>query len=149
MYGIRGERELTELTLDHLAGYKDSKPVRIGNDAYHQRQNDSFGYLMDLIYQYYCLMPGTLDEVEYMWEMVKCIALTVCENWRKPDKGIWEIRGEAQQFVSSKVMCWVALDRVAEQTWLWRAVGCRSCVGQGGSLHIRVERGTAKLLPML
>lgn len=59
-------------------------------------------------------MPGTLDEVEDMWEMVKCIALTVCENWRKPDKGIWEIRGEAQQFVSSKVMCWVALDRAAK-----------------------------------
>ena len=87
--------------------------MRIGNDAYHQRQNDSFGYLMDLIYQYYRLMPGTLDEIEDMWEMVKSIMTTVMEDWRKPDKGIWEIRGEGQHFVSSKVMCWVALDRGA------------------------------------
>ena len=75
MYGIRGERKLTEVILDHLSGYKNSQPVRIGNDAYHQRQNDSFGYLMDLIYQYYRLMPGTLDEIEDMWEMVKSIIL--------------------------------------------------------------------------
>ena len=114
MYGIHGERQLTELTLDHLSGYKDSRPVRIGNDAYHQRQNDSYGYLMDLMYQYYCLIPDTLDEVEDLWEMVKSIALTVTDDWKIPDKGIWEIRGEGQHFVSSKVMCWVALDRAAK-----------------------------------
>lgn len=113
MYGIRGEQRLTEITLDHLAGYKDSKPVRVGNAAYQQKQNDSFGYLMDLIYQYYRLLPGTLDEIEDMWEMVKSIVATVMSNWRKPDKGIWEIRGEARHFVSSKVTCWVALDRAA------------------------------------
>ena len=113
MYGIRGERKLTEVILEHLDGYKGSKPVRIGNDAYHQKQNDSFGYLMDLIWQYYRLMPGTLDEIEDMWEMVKSILATVAEEWRNPDKGIWEIRGEEQHFVSSKVMCWVALDRGA------------------------------------
>lgn len=94
MYGIRGERKLTEVMLNHLSGYKNSVPVRIGNDAYHQKQNDSFGYLMDLIYQYYRLMPGTLDEIEDMWEVVKSILATVIENWQKPDKGIWEIRGE-------------------------------------------------------
>ncbi|GCB35566.1 glycoside hydrolase family 15 protein [Bacteroides faecalis] len=114
MYGIRGERKLTETILEHLSGYKNSKPIRIGNDAYHQKQNDSFGYLMDLIYQYYCLMPGTLDEIEDMWEMVKTILSTVINDWKKPDKGIWEIRGEGQHFVSSKVMCWVALDRGAK-----------------------------------
>lgn len=113
MYGIRGERLLTETVLEHLSGYKNSGPVRIGNDAYHQRQNDSFGYLMDLIYQYYQLMPGTLDEIEDMWEMVKSILSTVVEDWKMPDKGIWEIRGESRHFVSSKVMCWVALDRGA------------------------------------
>ena len=113
MYGIRGERNLTEVILEHLDGYKGSKPVRIGNDAYHQKQNDSFGYLMDLVWQYYRLMPGTLDEIEDMWEMVKSILATVAEEWRNPDKGIWEIRGEEQHFVSSKVMCWVALDRGA------------------------------------
>lgn len=113
MYGIRGERKLTEVILEHLDGYKGSKPVRIGNDAYHQKQNDSFGYLMDLVWQYYRLMPGTLDEIEDMWEMVKSILATVAGEWRNPDKGIWEIRGEEQHFVSSKVMCWVALDRGA------------------------------------
>ena len=113
MYGIRGERKLTEVILEHLDGYKGSKPVRIGNDAYHQKQNDSFGYLMDLVWQYYRLIPGTLDEIEDMWEMVKSILATVAEEWRNPDKGIWEIRGEEQHFVSSKVMCWVALDRGA------------------------------------
>ena len=113
MYGTRGERKLTEVILEHLDGYKGSKPVRIGNDAYHQKQNDSFGYLMDLVWQYYRLMPGTLDEIEDMWEMVKSILATVAEEWRNPDKGIWEIRGEEQHFVSSKVMCWVALDRGA------------------------------------
>lgn len=113
MYGIRGERKPTEVILEHLDGYKGSKPVRIGNDAYHQKQNDSFGYLMDLVWQYYRLMPGTLDEIEDMWEMVKSILATVAEEWRNPDKGIWEIRGEEQHFVSSKVMCWVALDRGA------------------------------------
>ena len=124
MYGIRGERTLTETTLDHLAGYAGSRPVRIGNDAYRQRQNDSFGYLMDLIYQYYRLMPGTLDEIEDMWELVKSILDNVSENWRNPDKGIWEIRGEGQHFVSSKVMCWVALDRGARIAAMLRKHAC-------------------------
>lgn len=124
MYGIRGERQLTETILDHLSGYKGSRPVRIGNDAYRQTQNDSFGYLMDLIYQYYLLMPGTLDEIEDMWELVKSILATVIEDWRKPDKGIWEIRGEASHFVSSKVMCWVALDRGSKIASLLKKYDC-------------------------
>lgn len=114
MYGIRGERVLTEEELPHLKGYKDSRPVRIGNDAYHQRQNDSFGYLMDVIYQYHYYFPGTLDEVESLFGIVKNLARTVIEDWRKPDKGIWEIRGKEKHFVFSKVMCWVALDRAAK-----------------------------------
>ena len=125
MYGIHGERQLTEVILSNLSGYKGSKPVRIGNDAYHQRQNDSFGYLMDLIYKYYCLMPDGLDEVEDIWEMVKSIMTTVCSDWRKPDKGIWEIRGEARHFVSSKVMCWVALDRGARVADMLNKAECR------------------------
>ncbi len=111
MYGIRGERMLTEEILDHLSGHENSKPVRIGNDAYHQKQNDSFGYLMDVIYQYYRFFPGTLDEIEDMFEVVKNIVRTVSRDWREPDKGIWEIRGAEQHFVFSKVMSWVALDR--------------------------------------
>ncbi|MCO6025635.1 glycoside hydrolase family 15 protein [Prevotella cerevisiae] len=114
MYGIHGERRLTEKTLDHLSGYDGSKPVRIGNKAYLQKQNDSFGYLMNMIYQYYTLVPGSTDDVENMWDMVKSIEEMVIRDWRKPDKGIWEIRGKARHFLSSKVMCWVALDRGAK-----------------------------------
>lgn len=111
MYGIRGERVLTEEILEHLTGHEHSAPVRIGNDAYHQRQNDSFGYLMDVIYQYYRFFPGTLDEIEDMFQVVKNIVRTVSRDWLEPDKGIWEIRGAEQHFVFSKVMSWVALDR--------------------------------------
>jgi len=111
MYGIRGERILTEEELPHLRGYKDSLPVRVGNDAYHQKQNDSFGYLMDVIYQYYRYFPGTLDEIEDMFEVVKNMVKTVIDDWEKPDKSIWEIRGPEKHFVFSKIMCWVAMDR--------------------------------------
>jgi GH15 family glucan-1,4-alpha-glucosidase len=111
MYGIRGERILTEIELTHLSGYENSRPVRVGNDAYNQIQNDSFGYLMDVIYQYYRYFPGTLDEIEDMFEVVKNIVKTVMDNWQKPDNGIWEIRGDKKNFVFSKMMCWVAMDR--------------------------------------
>jgi len=113
MYGIRGERLLKEEELTHLSGYKNSRPVRIGNDAYHQKQNDSFGYLMDVIYQYYHYFPGTLDDIEDMFEVVKNIVRTVSDDWEKPDKSIWEIRGEEKHFVFSKIMCWVAMDRAS------------------------------------
>jgi GH15 family glucan-1,4-alpha-glucosidase len=111
MYGIRGERTLTEEILPHLEGFKNTQPVRIGNDAYHQKQNDTFGYLMDVIYKYYQYFPGTLDDIEDMYEIVKNIVRTVMDDWQKPDKGIWEIRGREKHFVFSKVMCWVAIDR--------------------------------------
>ena len=113
MYGIRGEKILTEEILPDLAGFHGSRPVRIGNGAYNQKQNDSYGYLMDVIYKYYIYTPGTQDEVEEVWAMVKIIAYTVMRDWRNPDKGIWEIRNEEKHFVFSKVMCWVALDRAA------------------------------------
>ncbi len=111
MYGIRNEKILREKTLSHLAGFEASKPVRIGNKAYLQKQNDSLGYLMDVIYYYYRYFPGTLDEIEEMWEVVKNIVKTVSEEWEKPDNGIWEIRNKISHFVTSKVMCWVAMDR--------------------------------------
>ncbi len=131
MYGIRGERTLTEEMLDHLSGHENSKPVRIGNDAYHQKQNDSFGYLMDVIYQFYKFFPGTLDEIEDIFEVVKNVVRTVSHDWREPDKGIWEIRGAEQHFVFSKVMSWVALDRAVSVAGIlnkkdfednWRAI---------------------------
>lgn len=110
MYGIRGERELHEQELSHLAGYENSKPVRIGNAAYYQKQNDVYGYLMSVIYQYYKFFPGTLDEIEDIWEVVRSIIRAVIDDWRTPDKGIWEIRNTEKHFVFSKVMCWVSLD---------------------------------------
>ncbi|MGB8357320.1 MAG: glycoside hydrolase family 15 protein, partial [Bacteroidales bacterium] len=114
MYGIRGERELTEQELPDLAGYENSKPVRIGNAAFSQRQNDVFGYLLHVIYQYYKFFPGTLDEVEDIWEIVRLICRMISTHWEKPDKGIWEIRNEEKHFVISKVMSWVAMDRAVK-----------------------------------
>ena len=114
MYGIRGERDLTEIDLPHLAGYENSKPVRIGNAAFFQKQNDIFGYLLNVILQYYEFFPGTLDEIEDMWEIVRNISLTVSTHWEKPDKGIWEFRSNENHFVFSKVMSWVAMDRAAK-----------------------------------
>lgn len=114
MYGIRGERELTEIELPHLDGYENSRPVRIGNAAYTQRQNDVFGYLLNIIYQYYEFFPGTLDEIEDMWEIVRNISRTISTHWEKPDQGIWEIRSEEKHFIFSKVMSWVAMDRATK-----------------------------------
>jgi GH15 family glucan-1,4-alpha-glucosidase len=114
MYGIRGERELPETDLSHLAGYENSKPVRIGNGAYTQKQNDVFGYLLNVICQYYEYFPGTLDEIEDMWEIVRNISRTVSTHWENPDKGIWEIRNTDSHFVFSKVMSWVAMDRASK-----------------------------------
>ncbi|MFT4176342.1 MAG: glycoside hydrolase family 15 protein [Luteolibacter sp.] len=116
MYGIRGEKTLTEETLDHLDGYLGSRPVRIGNAAYHQRQHDIYGILMELIWQDLAqrnpedhhVAPETLDR---LWTRVRSIVKTVEEHWEKPDRGIWEIRGEERHFVFSKVLCWVAVDR--------------------------------------
>lgn len=113
MYGIRGERVLTEEKLEHLDGFAGSKPVRIGNSAYAQQQNDVFGYLLDVVESYYRDFGGSLGEVEEMWEVVKNIARTVMQEWRNPDSSIWEFRGRRDHFVFSKIMCWVAMDRAS------------------------------------
>lgn len=111
MYGIDGSRVLKEEVLPHLAGYAGSKPVRVGNAAYNQKQNDSLGYLMNVIYNYYLHFPGTLDEIEEMWEIVKTIVKTIFAEWKNTDQSIWEFRNIEKHFVFSKVMCWVAMDR--------------------------------------
>ncbi|MFA5650321.1 MAG: glycoside hydrolase family 15 protein, partial [Proteiniphilum sp.] len=113
MYGIRGERDLVEEVLPHLSGYENSSPVRIGNAAYYQEQNDSIGYLLDVIYKYYLYFPGTLDEVEEIWEIIKNLVRQVLADWRKPDRSIWEYRTKKMHFVFSKVMSWVAVDRAS------------------------------------
>ncbi|MCW3786014.1 glycoside hydrolase family 15 protein [Plebeiibacterium sediminum] len=111
MYGISGEKKLSEYELPHFSGYADSKPVRVGNAAYKQKQNDIYGILMDAIYQHFSLYSATLDFSEDLWTVVRNVVKMVERNWKKPDKGIWEIRGESKHFTFSKVLCWVAIDR--------------------------------------
>jgi len=111
MYGIHGEKNLHEIELSHLNGYEGSKPVRIGNAAYIQKQNDIYGILMDVILQYFKLYPITLERSEDLWTIVRNIVKIVKDNWQEPDKGIWEIRSEGKHFTFSKVLCWVAIDR--------------------------------------
>jgi len=111
MYGIRGEKTLTETTLDHLAGYANSKPVRIGNEAYIQKQNDIYGVLMDVIYQEFRYFQVSLEHSEELWTITRGIVRSVENLWQNPDKSIWEIRTEDRHFTFSKTLCWVAVDR--------------------------------------
>jgi GH15 family glucan-1,4-alpha-glucosidase len=111
MYGINKEKQLTEKHLTHLSGYKDSKPVRIGNAAYAQKQNDIYGILVDVIYQELLKFKSDLDNKEELWTITKGIAWVVGKHWQEPDKGIWEFRTEDRHFTFSKVLCWVAIDR--------------------------------------
>ncbi|MFZ0490258.1 MAG: glycoside hydrolase family 15 protein [Salegentibacter sp.] len=111
MYGINGEKELTEHILDHLKGYKNSSPVRTGNAAYIQKQNDIYGILMEVIYQQFHQFETSLENSEELWTITRGIVRIVEENWKKPDKGIWELRTEDRHFVFSKLLCWVAIDR--------------------------------------
>jgi GH15 family glucan-1,4-alpha-glucosidase len=108
VYGIDGRHRLTEETLHHLDGYRQSRPVRIGNGAYNQLQLDIYGELLDAVYLYNKYgAPISYD----LWTYLRRLITWVCDNWQRPDEGIWEVRGGQQHFVYSKVMCWVALDR--------------------------------------
>ena len=111
MYGINKEKKLTETYLDHLSGYENSSPVRIGNAAYKQKQNDIYGILMDAIHVELVEFPLLFEKKEELWSIVKNIVWIVNNNWFLPDKGIWEIREEDKHFTFSKVLCWVAIDR--------------------------------------
>jgi GH15 family glucan-1,4-alpha-glucosidase len=111
MYGISGEKILTEKTLDHLDGFKGSKPVRVGNAAYVQKQNDIYGILMDVIHYQMEQFSDKKDEYEELWSIVKSIVWVVKNNWKLADKGIWEFRHEDRHFTFSKLLCWVAVDR--------------------------------------
>jgi alpha,alpha-trehalase len=111
MYGIGGERELTEQVLDHLSGYEGARPVRIGNAAWDQRQHDVWGVLLDSVH----LHVRSGDELdERRWQVLARQVEAALERWRDPDQGIWEVRGPPQHFTSSKVLCWVAADRGAK-----------------------------------
>jgi GH15 family glucan-1,4-alpha-glucosidase len=109
MYGIGGEKELTESTLDHLGGYDGAKPVRIGNGAYDQRQNDVWGSLLDSIYLHEKALKGTGTPADR--QLIRYQVEAAIDAWPNPDQGIWESRGEPQHYVSSKLMIWVAVDR--------------------------------------
>jgi GH15 family glucan-1,4-alpha-glucosidase len=107
MYTIDGKHDLTEITLDHLEGYRQSGPVRIGNGAYKQNQLDVYGELMDAIYIYNRYDPISYD----LWRNLSRLLQWLERNWDQPDEGIWEVRGGSKHFVHSRVMCWVAFDR--------------------------------------
>ena len=111
MYGIDGRRDLAEETLDHLSGYAGARPVRIGNGAFDQRQNDVYGAVLDSV-----LLHSRRNQrlPRRLWPIVQSQAACATSVWRQPDQGIWEARGAPQHYVSSKVMCWVALDRAAK-----------------------------------
>jgi GH15 family glucan-1,4-alpha-glucosidase len=111
MYGIDGRRDLTESTLDELSGYAGARPVRIGNGAFDQRQNDVYGAVLDSI-----LMHTRRSQrlPRRLWPIVQSQAECATRVWGEPDQGIWEARGAPQHYVSSKLMCWVALDRAAK-----------------------------------
>ena len=108
MYGVGGERRLTEYELDHLDGYRGSRPVRVGNAASEQLQLDAYGLLLQLTWTWH--LRGATPDDDY-WRFLADLVDVACERWKEPDRGIWEIRGEPQHFVHSKAMCWLAIDR--------------------------------------
>src|SRR3954464_16017554 len=110
MYGIDGRRDLSESTLDHLSGYAGARPVRIGNGAFDQRQNDVFGAVLDSIHLH---TARSQRLPRRLWPIVVGQAACATQVWREPDQGIWEARGAPQHYVSSKLVCWVALDSPA------------------------------------
>ncbi len=108
MYGLDGRHDLSEQVLDHFCGYRGSSPVRIGNGAYKQLQLDIYGELMDSVYLY----DKYGDPISYeLWINLVRLINWVCDHWHLPDEGIWEVRGGRQEFLYSRLMCWVAVDR--------------------------------------
>ena len=147
MYGIGGERELPESTLDHLAGYEGARPVRIGNGAVGQRQHDVWGVLLHLVERDVAAGGSIAAD---RWPLLVAQVEAAMRHWREPDRGIWEVRGEPRHFTSSKLMAWVALDRGAR---LAAGVGDerqRRALGGGGGhrprRHLRARPGRARRL---
>jgi GH15 family glucan-1,4-alpha-glucosidase len=140
MYGIDGRRDLTESTRDDLSGYDGARPVRIGNGAFDQRQNDVYGAVLDSILVH---TRRSQRLPRRLWPLVQAQAGCAMEAWREPDQGIWEARGAPQHYVSSKLMGWVALDRAAklaaiagdperERTWAATAAEIRDDILEHG-----------------
>jgi len=135
MYGIDGHRDLTESTRDELSGYAGAHPVRIGNGAFDQRQNDVFGAALDSI-----LLHTRRSQrlPRRLWPIVQTQAACATKIWQEPDQGIWEARGKPQQYVSSKLMCWVALDRAAKLAAIGGDEGLRG-TWQGTADEIKAD----------
>ena len=112
MYGIDGRTDLTEQTLDHLSGWRNSRPVRVGNGAWDQHQNDVWGMLLDAVDIH--LRQGASQIVKPIWEGLAKMVDAAIAHAGDPDQGIWEIRGDPEHFTASKVLCWVAMDRGAD-----------------------------------
>jgi GH15 family glucan-1,4-alpha-glucosidase len=118
MYGVGGEQRLDESELDHLSGYEGAKPVRIGNAAFEQTQHDVWGAVLDSVW----LHAKSREQLpESLWPLLKRQVEEAAQHWHEPDRGIWEVRGEPQHFTSSKLMCWVALDRGARLARMYDA----------------------------
>jgi GH15 family glucan-1,4-alpha-glucosidase len=112
MYGIGGERDLTERTLDHLSGYRGAKPVRVGNGAWNQQQHDVWGMILDALDVQFRRAASQI--VAPVWAGLAGFVEAALQHWHEPDQGIWEVRGDPKQFTASKVMCWVAAARGAD-----------------------------------
>jgi alpha,alpha-trehalase len=141
MYGIDGRRQLDEETLDHLSGYEGARPVRVGNDAWHHRQHDVWGVLLDSVRLHTRSGEGLDDR---LWPLLARQVDAALEHWREPDRGIWEVRGDPKHFTSSKVFCWVAAERGAR---LARLRGDEAAAGRWDAaaeeMHTEIcERGT-------
>ena len=141
MYGINREKNLRERILTHLSGYENSAPVRIGNAAYKQKQHDIYGILMDVIYQQFKLFDITLQNSEELWTIIRSIVRIVKNNWRKPDRGIWEIRYSQSHFTFSKLLCWVAVDRAIKVAELIKR---NEYVQKWGSLRETIRKDILK-----
>ncbi|MGW0064663.1 glycoside hydrolase family 15 protein, partial [Streptosporangium sandarakinum] len=146
MYGVDGERDLEEHVIERLGGYEGARPVRVGNAAYKHRQNDVWGAVLESFY----IHTRSRDHLdERIWPVLKRQVQSAIKYWREPDRGIWEVRGERRHFTSSKVMCWVAVDRGARLARLrddlklaekWRAVADE--IHEDVCAHGVSERGT-------
>jgi alpha,alpha-trehalase len=112
MYGIGGERDLTEHNLDHLSGYRGARPVRFGNGAWNQQQHDVWGMILDALDVQFHSGAGQI--VTPVWEGLATFVEDALKHWREPDQGIWEVRGDPKHFTASKMMCWVAASRGAD-----------------------------------
>ncbi|HSV44017.1 MAG TPA: glycoside hydrolase family 15 protein, partial [Candidatus Bathyarchaeia archaeon] len=137
MYGINGERKLDEEHLDHLQGYQGSKPVRIGNNAYAQIQNDLYGELIEMVYTYLNLNLKPENFVnEELWTVVRSLVNQIKLVWREPDSGIWEFRAQKNHYLHSKLMSWVAMDRAA---WIAKFFGNQRYAEQCSALAMEIK----------